>query len=323
MEEKIKKESKFVDNVAYKSKFQFIIWINDNAICQRYFKINGFNEESVYSEEFDKCMNGIVKSIQEDLESKSRIFMWYSNLSEPFKLQGFFTKEEAEMYDIGFLSVLLDNSVSGKVVAPDGKVFEKEYVVLKPNNGTESNEYARPEEGEYVFKFSFLIDDKPVFEKIWDGNVYPKFVRNGVDLSNNYGRFGNNEYSLTSFASIVIRFMQVGKINLINDFIRRICDTLSNGINEKSEYNKQMEVYRNDNSIDSDKFRRAVRMYGVIKPVVTGHTDIKPQAKQYNYLSSFEAYKQSWKKATRKKTQDYIENLYLTNGQIDYIDRHY
>ena len=47
MEEKIKKESKFVDNVAYKSKFQFLIWVNDNVICQRYFKINGFNEESV------------------------------------------------------------------------------------------------------------------------------------------------------------------------------------------------------------------------------------------------------------------------------------
>ena len=96
MEEKFKKESKFVDNVAYKNKFQFLIWVNNNVICQRYFKINGFNEESIYSAEFNECMNGIVDSIQRDLESKSRIFMWYTNMSEPMKIQGFLTEEETE-----------------------------------------------------------------------------------------------------------------------------------------------------------------------------------------------------------------------------------
>ena len=99
MEEKIKKESKFVDNIAYKNKFQFLIWANNNVICQRYFKINGFNEESLYSEEFSNCMNGIVHSIQEDLESKSRIFQWYTDTTEPLKMTGFMTDEEIEIVE--------------------------------------------------------------------------------------------------------------------------------------------------------------------------------------------------------------------------------
>ena len=102
-EKKIKKENKFVDNVAYKSKFQFLIWVNDNVICQRYFKINGFNEESIYTAEFTNCMNDIVKSIQSDLESKSRIFMWYTNLKEPLKMVGFATDKEIEKYGHDFV----------------------------------------------------------------------------------------------------------------------------------------------------------------------------------------------------------------------------
>ena len=45
LENNIKKETKVVDNEAYKERFQFLLWVNDNIICQRYFKINGFNND--------------------------------------------------------------------------------------------------------------------------------------------------------------------------------------------------------------------------------------------------------------------------------------
>ena len=323
MEEKIKKESKFVDNVAYKSKFQFLIWVNDNVICQRYFKINGFNEESVYTEEFSNCMNGIVRSIQEDLESKSRIFMWYTNMSEPMKMQGFFSEEEAKKYGEDFLGIMHDTSISGKIFAPDGKIFNKEYINYAEETANEYGEIEKPKDGEFVFKFSFLIDDVPVFEKIWDGNVYPKFVRNGVDLTNNYAFYDKKDTSTLSFGAAIIRYMQKGKSNLISDFIRRICETLSNTFTEKYEYTKEMGVYKTNNKIDNENYEKAVAYYGVIKPVVTGHTDIKEETKNYSYLSAFESYKQSWRKAVRKKTQDYFDNMYPTNRQIEYIEKHY
>ena len=50
MEEKeIKKEQRTIDNASYKERFQFMLSINDNIICQRYFRINGFNAESLES----------------------------------------------------------------------------------------------------------------------------------------------------------------------------------------------------------------------------------------------------------------------------------
>ena len=264
MEDKIKKESKFVDNVAYKSKFQFLIWVNDNVICQRYFKINGFNEESVYTEEFSNCMNGIVESIQKDLESKSRIFMWYTNTKEPMKLQGFIRNDEVEKYGREFLSILTDSSIRGKIEAPDGKIYTKEYINYNENVTNDYGELERPNDGEFIFKFSFLIDDKTVFEKIWDGNVYPKFVRNGVDLTNNYAQYNNKDTSSLSFSAAIIRYMQNGKTNLISDFIRRICETLSNSFREKYSYTKQMK-YNNNEVIDNDRRKAAIAYYGVIK----------------------------------------------------------
>ena len=322
MEEKIKKENKFVDNVAYKNKFQFLIWVNDNVICQRYFKINGFNEDSIYSAEFNECMNGIVKEIQKDLESKSRIFMWYTNMSEPMKIRGFLTDEESEMYGFNFFVSACDSSVNGKIVAPDGKVFEKEYIKYCDSIISEYGDIVRPNEGEFTFKFSFLIDDVPVFEKIWDGNVYPKFVRNGVDLTNSYSSYSSSETSMLSFGTAIIRYMQAGKSNLISDFIRKICETLSNTFTENYVYTKEMPIYRNNNELDTDKYNEAVKVYGgPIKPIVTGHTDIEEVDKNYDYLSAFEANKQSWKKACRKKTADYFNKLYLSQRQFEFFER--
>lgn len=319
--EELKKETKFVDNIAYKNKFQFLIWANDNVICQRYFKINGFNEDAIYTEEFSDCMNGIVRSIQNDLESKSRIFMWYTDTTIPMKSCGFMTDDEIEKYGSDFFAIMTDDTIEGDVIAPDGKVFHKTYIKYA-NHDIDDND--KTTDSEMTFKFSFLIDDVPVFEKIWDGNIYPKFVRNGVDLTNTYASFDNKNMSALNFGSALIRHMQIGKINLISDFIRRICETLSNNYIEKYDYTKDMPTYKTNYTIDIEKYDAAVAYYGgTIKPIVTGHTDLKEEDKKYTYQSNFEAYKQSWKRSVRKKTQEYYDTMYPSPRQIEYIDRHY
>ena len=60
-----------------------------------------------------------------------------------------------------------------------------------------------------------------------------------------------------------------------------------------------------------------------IQPVVTGHMDIKKEDKKYNYLSAYEDYKQSWRKAVSKKTQEYYATMYPSPRQIEYIEKHY
>jgi hypothetical protein len=84
-----------------------------------------------------------------------------------------------------------------------------------------------------------------------------------------------------------------------------------------------MGVFDNNNNVDKEKYDEAVKYYGVIKPVVTGHTDIEEKNRKYDYLSNFEAYRQSWKKSVRKKTQEYFDTMYPSPRQIEYIDRHY
>ena len=236
-------------------------------------------------------------------------------------MQGFIRNEDVEKYGREFLSILTDSSIRGKIEAPDGKIYTKEYINYNENVTNDYGELERPNDGEFIFKFSFLIDDKAVFEKIWDGNVYPKFVRNGVDLTNNYAQYDNKDTSSLSFSAAIIRYMQNGKTNLISDFIRRICETLSNSFSEKYSYTKQMK-YNNNEVIDNDRRKAAIAYYGVIKPVVTGHTDIKVENKKYNFLSSVEDYKQSWKKSVRKKTQDYFDNIYPSNRQIEHIEKY-
>lgn len=290
MEEKeLKKENNFVDNIAYKNKFQFLVWVNENVICQRYFKINGFNEKALYCKSFHDCMNSIVNSIQDDLNSKSRIYLAYTNMNDKFKLSGFATTEDYEKYGYPLVKALTDNKLEGRVVADNGKNFYKEFMEYGENNQALLVEDERPVDGEVMFKFSFLIDDKPVFEKCWDGNVYPKFVRNGVDLTNNYGN--KKDVATLNFSNAILHKMQVGKQNLINEFIHRICDVLS---------------YPHDNSENNDTDR-----YFTIGD------------KRYNYKSAFENYRTSWDKKTWKKTKDYFNSLYLSDRQIEFIDKRY
>lgn len=128
----------------YKERFQFVLSVNDNIICQRYFKINGFNEESVYSVELKDTIDDIVKFIADDLTSKSRIYTWYTYDS---------TYEESEFH-----------------------------TELEPAWSV-------------TFKFAFLMDEREVISKVFDGTVYPKFVRNNVDLVNKRSRYEQNDGS--------------------------------------------------------------------------------------------------------------------------------
>lgn len=65
-------------------RFEFALYVNNNIICKRNFKINDFIEHSMESLEFKEKIDEIVKLIDNDLKSKSRIYTWYNfNPNEP------------------------------------------------------------------------------------------------------------------------------------------------------------------------------------------------------------------------------------------------
>ena len=57
-------------------KFEFILRINGNIICQRYFAVKNFNPKSVYSLNLIDCVNDCVEMIQGQLKKKSLEYLW-------------------------------------------------------------------------------------------------------------------------------------------------------------------------------------------------------------------------------------------------------
>lgn len=313
-----KKERKnFIDNVLYKNRFQFLLWVNDNVILQRYFKINGFEEESVYTEEFSYCMEQAVKLIKNDLVSKSRTFSWYTNPHSTVKLTGFVNNISERSHDD--VAILTDENIRGSVNISD-MTINKTYIDYSEGDINEYNEKTNTDE-KHVFRFTFLIDDKIVFETAWDGNIYPRYVRNGVDLnnslSNNPDIQNNNPFQYLAYQ------LQAGKENVIMNIIRVICDTLSNTYTSQYDYTFEMGPFVTS-SLNQKKYKDTVKVFGKpIKVEVVGHTDIKEEVKNYKYIPTGLEFERDWEKVTKNKTGEYFEKLFPSMREIKFIDKFY
>lgn len=212
-DKELKREIVKAENDSYRERFQFVLTINDNIICQRYFKILGFQKNSIYSSEFLEVMNYCVYRIQQELNSKSRIFMWYT-LNSPTKLTGFVRPEEMqEMTMDEFIQLKLNKDATYMTIPEDTKD--------KYTDTDELNPY------DVTFKFSFLIDNKIAYERIWDGGVYPRYVRNGVDLTNSDAAYKHREPASLHFSLALLRAMNDGRVDMVYHIIRDICEVTS------------------------------------------------------------------------------------------------
>lgn len=257
MEEKEMKKELKLENEVFKERFQFLLSANDNIICQRYFKINGFNIRNLESLEAKETFDECVRMIQNDLVSKSRVYSWYTS-NEPIKLTGF--GEEA------------DNVEMFK--------YPEEIVDLYQDD-------ERPQPYEMSFKFSFIIDGKVAYERIWDGSVYQKYVRNSVDLTNSDVMYKDKNPVTLPFNIAIIRRMTVEKIDLVYHIIKKICEVLSAPYDEDS-----------------------VTKY-------TYYGDKKMWYTNYNKEFVF-----GWSKAVKEKTDEYFMKLYPSAKKLEHIDRY-
>ena len=57
-------------------KFEFVLYINGNIICQRYFTVKDYNRKSLRSMDLVWCIESVTKMIKEDLKAKSEDFLW-------------------------------------------------------------------------------------------------------------------------------------------------------------------------------------------------------------------------------------------------------
>lgn len=66
-------------------KFEFLLKINGNIICQRYFSVKNFNPKSINSLDLYDCVDDCTGMIQEQLKEKAIDYLW--NQYNPYEKQ--------------------------------------------------------------------------------------------------------------------------------------------------------------------------------------------------------------------------------------------
>lgn len=196
-------------------RFEFVLSINGNIVCQRYFGINNFQERSLGSVHLTDAVWDCVKMIDKDLKEKSDI---YNFLTAP---QVFENAEEMNKW----------------LEKPTFKLDVPSYVVLRDTEdvfvwtGTEMHPYTKPfNTSDYVgkradtpcvLKFAFLDNGVEVRSVSWDGNEYPKFVRNNIDLSNSKNKF-EAEGVYAPYEAAIVNWFNKDRKDILVDIKRRL-----------------------------------------------------------------------------------------------------
>lgn len=260
---------KKLGNLSYKERFQFIFSTNDNIICQRYFKIPMFNKESLTSLDLKEVLDKAVDLIQDDLKAKSEVYTYYTTPSTEVQLTGF---KEGE---------------------------EKTFVSQAPVSAEERNADSILEPYEVTFKFEFLVDDRPVYTKIWDGTQYPKYVRNGVDITNSDASYRGRSDDELGYNITLVKRMTNGRKDLVYEIIHSICDVCSHTYTEGSEGYDTYEEYGNLVGYETDE-------NGNFKTDEEGNKiPVYSEVKGYS-TTPYKDYVNSWWEYTKKKTRDYM-----------------
>lgn len=207
------------EKVYKEERFEFSLFVNDNLVCKRNFKINNFIEHSMESVEFKDVVDEIVNNIDEDLKSKSRVYTWYygdvsETGQEPLEE---FTSPLIAPWESTFKFVVTDNKVPVIEKIWDGRFYPK------------------------AIRDRVDIANKTVKIINYEGRTFTydkdKF------FEDNSGRLSPELYCL--------RGMIMDKPDLLVYITRRICETCSprdNGFKKTSDYTLS-EQYKNEKGI--------------------------------------------------------------------------
>jgi hypothetical protein len=64
-----------MENKDYKERFEFLFYINDNIICQRYFNVNWYNYYTVSSLNLKEVKDEIIKEIIDHIKGETNDYM--------------------------------------------------------------------------------------------------------------------------------------------------------------------------------------------------------------------------------------------------------
>lgn len=218
-------KKQFEQALAYKERFEFRLTVGDDIICQRYFRIGNFNPLSLKSNELTETIRACAEMIDNDLKSKTQVYL------EIFAPRIFNTMEDFNKY------ISVEYNRKG-LVRGEGVVIREEKENDFAWNGVdrlipldfkfEDGEFSEPlTDDDYVtYKFAFLDYGREVCSTTWVG-VYPRFVRNSIDLSERRGRLSPDEVYRVGFEQYILYKLVEGRSDLVWKLVKEICYTCS------------------------------------------------------------------------------------------------
>lgn len=226
----IKKSNEAKD---YKERFEFRLTVGDNIICQRYFKINNFNPASLRSFELVDTIRSCANKIHRDLVDKTQVYL---RILAP---RMFESVEEMNEYFSSEIHRLGINAGEGIVVkGSEIDYFWNGEKAVPTDSKFDDGEFMREltSDDRVEYKFAFYVDEKEACSTVWTG-VYPKYIRNSIDLSNKRGRFDDVDKNYTmSFEQYLMYKLVEGRKDLVWGLIKDICYTCSLANEDWSDY---------------------------------------------------------------------------------------
>lgn len=158
-------------------RFEFTLYVNDNIICKRNFRIFNYIENSMNTLDFKETVDDIVHMINKDLQSKTRVYLWFHFNPEAPEADEELISPLIEPWECTFKIVITDNKREVITRIWDGRAYPKairenvdlsnKYVKIKTKDGQvytyDKENYFKINEGRLNFDLELLkgmINDK-------------------------------------------------------------------------------------------------------------------------------------------------------------------
>ena len=260
-------------------RFEFALYVNDNIICKRNFRIYNFVEGSMNTLDFKLKVDEIVRLIDDDLKSKSRVYTWYYFNPENPEPEGEFNSPLIEPWTCTFKFVVSDN---------------KKEIISKIWDG-----YAYP---------------KAIREKVDLSNKYVKVSgRDGQTFSYDKENFFKSNEGRLSFDHEVLKSMIIDKPDVLLQITKKICEACSPSREEIKEAGffdyKDTSKYLAQYVTSDDYYPGSTKTTNEDGTVISKKIG-KPKKYAYSLALTNKKVENAWGRAVAEKTKKYLRSLY-------------
>ena len=257
-------------------RFEFTVFVNDNIICKRNFRIYNFIENSMNTLEFKEKVDEIVGIIDDDLKSKSRVYTWhYFNPQFPEDNEEFINPL-IEPWACTFKLVISDNKRDVITKIWDGYAYPK-YIREKVDLSNKNVKVTNKDGQTFVY-------DKETF-----------FKANADRLS---------------FEHEVLKGMIIDKPDVLLQITKKICEACSPTKDEIKDNSQKGYFDPRENNKYLSKYT-VIDEYGNDKKFEKANgKKVKPKKYSYSLYLANKKIERDWERAVQKKTNKYFKDLY-------------